>query len=128
LTTTPQNPTFSKVGDPYGNRTRVFAVKSDMPLETKAVGHGGGDTGAMDFNALQARGQGCSPGFHRCAALLFAFFDLMHDGSIGPATLAAVADCEARLIVEQATPVGYKPQLSPTGDKPAARAAAIRKG
>ena len=96
MTAAPQNPTFTKVGDPYGNRTRVFAVKSELPLESKAVGHGGRETGAMNFNELQARGQGCSPGSHRCAALLFAFFDLMHDGKISPATMAAVADCEGR--------------------------------
>ena len=37
----------------------------------------------------------CTPGLHRCLALMLAFFDLLHDGEIGPMTRAAVERCEA---------------------------------
>ena len=36
----------------------------------------------------------CTPGNHRCLALMLAFFDLLNDGEIGPMTRAAVAQCE----------------------------------
>jgi hypothetical protein len=47
----------NEAGDPYGNRTRVPAVKGIFPLKTTAIPQLWGKFGFIDYNALAGMGE-----------------------------------------------------------------------
>jgi hypothetical protein len=82
-------------GDPYGTRTRVFAVNSKKAAISEPSSAFAPETAPNLINGMRGRGNGCTATEHRCVALALAFFDIMAAGEIGELTFAPVAACEA---------------------------------